>query len=182
VKDPSSEVKNPSSEVKNPSSEMKDPSSEVKNKSPAHLKLAKIATAVKRKAIRSLFSIIIRKMRIVMTLSKFRRTEGAVANAEVVEVAVVAEVTVDSTVKKTMSSAEVAIDPSLPMIKRNQRVKALRCRHQQQQLLHQRRRKLRLRFLPRNSLAGSLLFSEEIAEIDHQAFFSNKSTLNTLNI
>ena len=114
----------------------------------------------------------IRKMRIVMNSNKLRRTEGAVVNAEVVEAAVVAEVAVDSTVKMTMSSAEVAIDPSLPMIKRNQRLKAVRCR--QQQLLLPRRRKLRLRFLPRNSLAGSLLFSEEIADSDHQAFFSNK--------
>ena len=51
MKDPSSEVINPSSEVRNPNSEMKDPISEVKKPSPAHLKLAKIATPIKRKAI-----------------------------------------------------------------------------------------------------------------------------------
>ena len=151
--------------------------SKVKDPSNAHMKLAKMATAAKRKAIRSLISRMTTKMRTVMTLNKLRRIEDAVANAEVVE-AVFAEVVVDSTVVIMITSnVGVAIDPSLLlMMKRN-----LRSR---QQLLHPRRKKLRLRFLPKNSLAGMLLFSNEIltATTINQAFFSNKSTFNTLNI
>jgi hypothetical protein len=151
--------------------------SKVKDQSTVHLKQAKMATAAKRKAIRSLISLMTTKMRTVMTLSKLRRKEDAVANAEVEE-AVVAEVVVDSTaVIMIMSNVGVAIDPSLLlMMKRN-----LRSRHQ---LLHPRRKKLRLRFLPKNSQAGTLLFSNEIlaATTINQAFFSNKSIFNTLNI
>jgi hypothetical protein len=151
--------------------------SKVKDQSTAHLKQAKMATAAKRKAIRSLISLMTTKMRTVMTLSKLRRKEDAVANAEVEE-AVVAEVVVDSTaVIMIMSNVGVAIDPSLLlMMKRNL--------GSRQQLLHPRRKKLRLRFLPKNSRAGTLLFSNEIlaATTINQAFFSNKSIFNTLNI
>jgi 3-oxoacyl-[acyl-carrier-protein] synthase III len=96
--------------------------SKVKDPSTAHLKLAKMAMAAKRKAIRSLISRMTTKMRTVMTLSKLRRIEDAVANAEVVE-AVVAEVVVDSTVViMIMSNVGVAIDPSLLLsMKRNLR-------------------------------------------------------------
>lgn len=94
---------------------MKDPST-------AHMKLVKMATAAKRKAIRSLISRMMTKMRTVMTLNKLRRKEDAVANAEVVE-AVVAEVVVDFTVViMIMNNVGVAIDPSLLfMMKRNLR-------------------------------------------------------------
>ena len=146
----------------------------MKDLSTANLKLEKMATIAKRIVILSLFREMTTQMRMMMTLSKLRRKEDAVANAEVEE----AEVVVDSTVvMMIMSNAEGPIDPSpLFMMKRNQRSK--------QKLQHPRRKKLRLRFLLKNLKAGTLLFLNEIltATTINQPFFSNKSTFNTLNI
>ena len=137
----------------------------VKDPSIAHTKLAKMATAAKRRVIRSLMSVMTTKMRIAMTLNKLRRREDAVVNAEAAE-AMVVDVVDSTVVMMIMKIAEVAIDPDLLfMMMKNQRLlKALRSR---QQLLHLRRKKLRLRSLPKNSLAGRLLFSDDIADTDH---------------
>ena len=138
----------------------------VKGPSTAHTKLAKMATAAKRRVIRSLISVMRTKMRIVMTLSKLRRREDAVANAEVAE-AMVADVVDSTVVMMIMKIAGVAIDPDLLfMMMRNQRLlKALRSR---QQLLHPRRKKSRLQFLPKISRDGDrLLFSDDIADTIH---------------
>jgi hypothetical protein len=94
----------------------------VKDLSTAHTKLAKMATAAKRRVIRSLISGMTIKMRIVMTLNKLRKREDAVVNAEAAE-AMVADVVDSTVVMMIMKIAEVAIDPDLLlMMMRNPRL------------------------------------------------------------
>jgi hypothetical protein len=115
-------------------------------------KLVRIATAVEEKVNRNLIK---RKATMtVMDSSMLRRRRSVVVIAEVVAVAIAVDVEVLTAMMIT-STAEVVTDQELIMAMKDlKRLPNLQLKNRLP-LLHQRKKKLKLPFLLRNSLAGT---------------------------
>jgi hypothetical protein len=126
------------------------------------MRVAKIAMAAREMVIKSLISTKMRRATMIATDSNMlKRRRSVVETAEVVAVDV--EAAEDSIVMMNMSTAEAEIDPEFSRQRKDlTRQRQLKSRLQ---LLHRRKKKLRLLYPPRNSLDGTLSLFNEIPDI-----------------
>lgn len=110
----------------------------------------------------------------VLSMSRKKRREVVIAEVEEVALEAAAEASI---VMRNMSKEEAGIDRKLTKLMKDlKRLRLLRSRPLPQLLQHRKKKKLRLLYLPRNSLAGTLFrFSDKISDIKLPIHF-NKLT------